>query len=87
MIQLSFRPLLLLPLVFGVAIGYAADSRAPARGVRGVPEEYHIGAGDILEIQPAQGGVTVMLPFDKATVPTVDIAGRRIVIVPPEETE
>ncbi len=48
---------------------------------------HNFGAGDILEIQLAQGGATVMLPFDNATVPTVDIAGRRIVIVPPVETE
>jgi ribosomal 30S subunit maturation factor RimM len=28
----------------------------------------------------------VMLPFTEATVPTIDIAGGRVVIAPPEES-
>lgn len=41
------------------------------------------GAGDLLEIQPPAGS-TVYLPFTRAYVPVVDIAGGRVVIVPPE---
>ena len=45
------------------------------------------GAGDILEIRPPDGGETRLVPFTKAAVPTVDIAARRVVIVPPVEIE
>ena len=38
------------------------------------------GAGDILEIQ---GNKLLLLPFTRATVPTVDLAARRIVADPP----
>lgn len=41
------------------------------------------GAGDLLEVQPPQGD-TVLLPFTKAAVPTVDLAAGRIVADPPE---
>ncbi len=41
------------------------------------------GAGDILEIRRPGGGATVLLPFTKATVPTVDLAAGRIVADPP----
>jgi len=44
------------------------------------------GAGDILEIAPP-AGETLLYPFTRAVVPTVDIAGGRVVISPPEETE
>ena len=37
---------------------------------------HNFGAGDLLEIEPAGGGATVMLPFTEATVPAIDIAGR-----------
>jgi 16S rRNA processing protein RimM len=43
------------------------------------------GGGDLLEIAPAQKGPTAFLPFTKAFVPTVDIAGKRIVAVPPDD--
>jgi 16S rRNA processing protein RimM len=43
------------------------------------------GGGDLLEIQPAQGGATALLPFTKAFVPDVDIAERRVVIDPPDD--
>ena len=42
------------------------------------------GAGDILEIHaPGQRG-TLLLPFTRAAVPTVDLTARRIVADPPE---
>lgn len=43
------------------------------------------GGGDLLEIKPAQGGATALLPFTKAFVPDLDIAGGRVVIDPPED--
>jgi len=46
----------------------------------------NFGAGDLLEIQPAGGGASVMLPFTKAAVPNIDVAAGRVVIDPPEGT-
>ena len=43
------------------------------------------GAGDILEITPAAGGPTWYLAFTRETVPTVDIAGGKVVVVIPTE--
>ncbi len=42
------------------------------------------GAGDLLEVRPAKGGETVLVPFSRETVPTVDLEARRIVADPPE---
>ena len=41
---------------------------------------HNFGAGDLVEVKPAQGDKTVLLPFTEAAVPVVDIAGRRIVV-------
>ena len=43
------------------------------------------GGGDLLEIRPAAGGPTALLPFTKAFVPSVDLAQRRIVVAPPDD--
>lgn len=43
------------------------------------------GAGDILEITPAGGGPTWYLAFTRETVPTVDIAGGKLIVVRPTE--
>jgi 16S rRNA processing protein RimM len=43
------------------------------------------GAGDILEIKPAKGGDTLLLPFLDATVLAVDLAAGKIVVALPEE--
>ncbi|WP_342152544.1 ribosome maturation factor RimM [Methylorubrum sp. SB2] len=43
------------------------------------------GGGDLLEIRPAAGGPTALLPFTKAFVPTLDIAGGSIVADPPDD--
>lgn len=45
------------------------------------------GAGDIIEIAPASGREPLMVPFTVTAVPSVDIAGKRIVVVPPALTE
>ncbi len=47
----------------------------------------NFGAGDILEIYAPGRKTTLMLPFTRAVVPTVDLAAGRIVADPPEETE
>ncbi|MCX7307044.1 MAG: ribosome maturation factor RimM [Afipia sp.] len=47
---------------------------------------HNFGAGDIIEIAPAQGS-TLLLPFTNAVVPTVDIAAGHVVIVMPEEID
>ena len=46
---------------------------------------HNFGAGDLLEIEPSAGGNTLLLPFTETTVPTIDIAGRRIVVAPPAD--
>ncbi len=43
------------------------------------------GGGDLLEIKPALGGATALLPFTKAFVPELDIAGGRVVVDPPDD--
>jgi 16S rRNA processing protein RimM len=40
------------------------------------------GAGDLLEIAPRRGD-TLLVPFTRAVVPEVDLAGGRVVIKPP----
>ena len=45
------------------------------------------GAGDILEVAPEAGGETLLLPFSKTVVPTIDFAAGRIVVEPPAEVE
>ena len=47
---------------------------------------HNFGAGDIIEIAPS-AGATMLLPFSNAVVPTVDIAGGRVVIELPGEIE
>ena len=65
-------------------IGLAAQTAdGAAFGV--VKAVHNFGAGDLLEIEPAAGGATVMLPFNATTVPTIDIPARRLVIEPPVE--
>ena len=49
--------------------------------------EQHIvanGASDLLELQVPGQSETVLLPFTRAAVPTVDLAGGRIVADPPD---
>lgn len=47
---------------------------------------HDFGAGDVLEIAAA-GRASLFLPFTKAVVPTIDLAARRIIAVPPETDE
>jgi 16S rRNA processing protein RimM len=48
---------------------------------------HNFGAGDILEVAPASGGETLLLPFSKATAVEVDLGNGRIVIAPPREID
>lgn len=66
-------------------IGLAAVTDA-GETIGRVVAVHNFGAGDILELSPGKGP-TLMLPFTNAVVPTVDIAGGRIVVVPPAEIE
>jgi 16S rRNA processing protein RimM len=50
--------------------------------VVGVP---NYGGGDLLEIAPATGGPSALLPFTRAFVPEVDILGRRILVDAPAD--
>lgn len=43
------------------------------------------GAGDILEVA-RPGAAELLVPFTRAAVPTVDLAGRRIVVDPPPDS-
>lgn len=45
------------------------------------------GAGDILEIYGPGRKTTLLVPFTKKAVPTVDLTARRIIADPPDETE
>ena len=45
---------------------------------------HNSGAGDLIEVKPAKGGATVLVPFTRETVPEVDVEGGRLVLVPPE---
>jgi 16S rRNA processing protein RimM len=47
---------------------------------------HNFGAGDIIEIAPPHGA-TMLLPFTNAVVPSVDLAGGRVVIELPAEIE
>ena len=65
-------------------VGLAAET--PGGDALGTVKAVHnFGAGDLIEITPAEGGATVLLPFTESAVPVVDIAGGRIVIDPPQD--
>jgi 16S rRNA processing protein RimM len=64
-------------------IGLAAVGRDGA--VIGTVVAIHdFGAGDLIEIAPAGGGPTLLLPFNDTVVPEIDIAGGRLVVALPE---
>lgn len=42
----------------------------------------NFGAGDLVEIQPEGGGEPLMVPFTDASVPEIDMTGRRMIVVP-----
>jgi 16S rRNA processing protein RimM len=44
----------------------------------------NFGAGDLLEVTPATGGPTVLLPFTQDVVPVIDVPGGRVAVNPPD---
>jgi 16S rRNA processing protein RimM len=66
-------------------IGLAAVSAA-GEPLGRVIAIHNFGAGDIIEIAPPSGS-TLLLPFTNAVVPSVDVAGGRVVIELPAEIE
>jgi 16S rRNA processing protein RimM len=48
---------------------------------------HNFGAGDLVEIKPEGGGEPLMVPFTEAAVPQIDMAERRMIVVPLAETE
>jgi 16S rRNA processing protein RimM len=67
-------------------VGLAAVAPDGA-AIGAVTAVHNFGAGDMLEIAPAGGGKTLLLPFSEAVVPEVDIEAGRIVVAMPEEAE
>ncbi|MDE2165181.1 MAG: 16S rRNA processing protein RimM [Alphaproteobacteria bacterium] len=63
-------------------IGLAAE-RADGTSLGRIVAIHDFGAGPSLEIAPPSGA-SVMVPFTAAIVPVVDIAGGRVVVVPPD---
>jgi 16S rRNA processing protein RimM len=43
---------------------------------------HNFGAGDVIEIKPESGGETLLVPFTDTAVPEIDLATRRMVVVP-----
>lgn len=67
----------------GDLLGLAVEARGGGRlGV--VKGLYDFGAGSVIEVE-RPGGASVMLPFTRAVVPVVDLAGGRLVVDPPAE--
>jgi 16S rRNA processing protein RimM len=64
-------------------IGLAVENAA-GETVGTVVAVPNYGGGDLLEIAPKRGP-TALLPFTRAFVPAVDIAGRRLVVDPPPD--
>lgn len=62
-------------------VGLTAET-ADGEPLGKVTAVFDFGAGDVIEVQEADGR-SVLLPFTRAVVPTIDVAGGRIVVVPP----
>ena len=64
-------------------IGLAAF-RQDGDALGAVVAVHNFGAGDLIEIAPAGGGATVLVPFTRDTVPEVDVEGGRLTLDPPD---
>jgi 16S rRNA processing protein RimM len=67
-------------------IGLAAHNPAGEQIGR-VVNVLNFGGGDILEIEPRDRNETLLVPFTKEAVPSIDLNAGRIVILPPVEIE
>ena len=65
-------------------IGLAAHD-ADGAPIGKVLAVHNFGAGEVIEIAPANGGATLMLPFTETAVPEVNIAEGRMTVVLPSE--
>ena len=45
------------------------------------------GGGDLIEVRPMRGGESLLFAFTKAVTPVVDMAARRVTVVPPVEVD
>lgn len=64
-------------------IGLTAETPA-GESLGRVRDVYDFGAGDLLEIEGEERR-TLVVPFTRATVPSIDLAGGRLVVDPPTE--
>lgn len=67
-------------------VGLAVET-AQGEALGRVKSVQDFGAGDLLEIAPAEGGATWYLPFTREAVPEVRIAAGVVVAVRPDEVE
>ncbi|MGH6817509.1 MAG: ribosome maturation factor RimM [Methylovirgula sp.] len=67
-------------------IGLAAHNPA-GEHIGRVVNMLNFGGGDILEIEPRDRGETLLVPFTKEAVPSIDVKAGRIVILSPVEIE
>jgi 16S rRNA processing protein RimM len=66
-------------------VGLRAED-AQGRRIGEVRAIHNFGAGDVIEIAREDGG-TMFLPFTRETVPDIDMANERVVVVEPEDEE
>ena len=67
-------------------IGLAAEDLG-GRPLGKVKAVHDFGAGAMIELDGGPGGPGLVLPFTRATVPTVDLETGRLVVDPPAELE
>ena len=65
--------------LIGLRAEFAGDDGSPRRLVGRVAAVHDFGAAPVLEIE-SEGAPSLMIPFTRAAVPEVDIAGSRLVI-------
>jgi 16S rRNA processing protein RimM len=65
-------------------IGLTVESEA-GENIGTIVDVPNYGGGDLLDIKSVATGATALLPFTKAFVPVVDIAGKRVVAALPDD--
>ena len=59
---------------------------AEGRTIGAVIAIHNFGAGDVIELSRTEGG-TLLLPFTRETVPTIDLAEKFVVVAEPKDVE
>ena len=67
-------------------VGLSAVDRAGAT-LGTIVGVHNFGAGDLVELKLDDASDTLLIPFTADTVPEIDVAARRAVVVLPQETE